>query len=213
MTTKTLNVVMIATNESTNIVLNTINNRLLLDNDKTLVERILPIHGKHQHLYFTSEDEIQDLDNFGITIPLLFINDNNSIKVITYSNKRIGDYYEIEATTNKSLQVNCDGKCAKYEGICSFPQIPQSFIEAYIKAYNEGNPILTVDVETEEYDTIVKDFKDIRIKTNSANEVIIVEPKLYTKGDLVNFGNDVYSKFTKNISMNDFVNNWIENNL
>jgi hypothetical protein len=57
---KTLNVVMIATDKPTNIVLNTINNKLLLDNDKTLVERILPINGKNQHLYFTSNDEIKE---------------------------------------------------------------------------------------------------------------------------------------------------------
>lgn len=86
---------------------------------------------------------------------------------------------KIIATTDKSLTAginNCDGclankpidnngnhrmgnedeypdymSCQKSKYIINLPQIPESFIKAYIKAYNEGNPITEVDLEMEEF--------------------------------------------------------------
>jgi hypothetical protein len=216
---KTLNVVMIATDEPTNIVLNTINNKLLLDNDKSLVERILPIHGKNQHLYFTSDNKIKKNDWI-----LCYGADGDNLPiVIKYTGVELGTA-KIEATTNTTITSDFSTP-----GTTFTPSISQSFIESDIKAYNEGNSILTVDVEIEEifdfnigdklqikndvygykkgdYITVknfnhknenqlisyIKDDESqmgfnlgnllytttSRIKTNSSNEVIIIEPEI-----------------------------------
>ena len=105
-----------------------------------------------QYLYFTNDGEIKEGDwQYTITHGIA------QAKNLLW-NKQEGAK-KIEATTNISLHINCDGHCAKNECVCLLPQIPQSFIESYIKAYNEGNPILTVDVEMEEIFNFTKGDK------------------------------------------------------
>jgi hypothetical protein len=55
------------------------------------------------------------------------------------------------------------------------PSIPKSFVEYYISEFNQGNIIHQIDIELEEYGTVMKDFKDInyRLKLNRQNEIIL----------------------------------------
>lgn len=111
-----------------------------------------PLHGirdlgwKYQHLYIISDDEIKEGDWYMNKFGRL------SIKVIGDKSNE-GDK-KIVATTDKSLEITVyskyistvEGKNTRYKQL---PQLPESFTQAYIKAYNEGKPITEVDLEME----------------------------------------------------------------
>ena len=178
MKTKTLNVVMIATKyESKNS-----GAFIIGDAKKCLTHKEIKENWQFeyhpQHLYFTSNDEIKD----GLDVIY-----NNNIYRTVYSNTvpegeillsgfgyvMKSDCKKIEATTNSVITSDFSTS-----GTTFIPSIPQSFVESYIKAYNEGNPILTVDVEIDcDHSQMPNKVIDV-IQTNSANEVIIVEPKI-----------------------------------
>lgn len=67
------------------------------------------------------------------------------------NNKR----YKVVATTDTSLRWNDnnDIQIIDYHH-CKFPELTESFIQSYIKAYNEGNPIKEVLVETNKVNII-----------------------------------------------------------
>jgi len=99
-----------------------------------------------QHLYFTTDEEIKEGD-WCVWDNVLYkqhgLNTNN-------------DYKKIVATTNPELWKN-KWTSGEYEPSTPFQSITQGipkidipFIEAYIKAYNEGNMITSVFLEIEE---------------------------------------------------------------
>lgn len=82
----------------------------------------------HQHLYFTSDEEIKEGDWHWNHIDRMISND---IRAVDQFCKKI------ISSTDKSLGL---------------PQPSQSFIKAYIEAYNSGKPITKVMVEyTQKY--------------------------------------------------------------
>jgi hypothetical protein len=103
---------------------------------------------QNKELYIISDDEIKEGDWVYDTIEDVEEGSKIIEKAINdaYLNPKAG-YKKIVATTDKSLYPKCDGKCATNECICLLPQIPESFIQAYIKAYNEGKAITEVDLE------------------------------------------------------------------
>ena len=83
-----------------------------------------------QHLYITSDDEIKEGD---------WYYDTNHNAIGKYdSSAQIGK--KIVATTDKSIMHLSNNGRVGYP----LPNIPESFIQDYIKAYNEGNPIETI---------------------------------------------------------------------
>jgi len=163
MKTKTLNVVMIATNTKTNLLLSAFNTLFL--SPPMEVKNT----DKYQCLCFTSNDKFEEND---------WVTDGKTISQVIYLTPDDPDMYvhkKIEATTHSKL-IN-DGFRSDTKVL--MPSISQAFVESYIKAYNQKTIIETVDVEMEEYTKNVSDkgidisLTDIRIKTNSENEVII----------------------------------------
>ena len=69
------------------------------------------------------------------------------------------------------------------------PQIPESFIQTYIKAYNEGKPITEVGLEVDIVGASTSSGAIVDIKTNKNNDVIVhlKEEKLYSKDDILTF--------------------------
>jgi len=180
MKTKTLNVVMIATTTKTNLVLSAFNTLFL--SPPMEVKNT----DKYQCLCFTSNDKFEEND---------WVTDGKTISQVIYLNvddSDMDEYRKIEATTNPELKLYVAETLASASGYSKktndilIPQIPQSFIESYIKAYNEGTPILTVDVEmfalnahgSESFSPEIFGKYGYKIKTNSSNEVIVVEPKI-----------------------------------
>lgn len=106
------------------------------------------------HLYMVSEDEIKEGDWY------IHNQKPDGLRILQH---KIGhlpmDSKKIIATTDKYLYPKCDGKCANNECVCLFPQIPESFIQAYIKAYNE--PIIEAKVE------LIKRYAELLEKLNT----------------------------------------------
>lgn len=128
-----------------------------------------------QHLYIISDEEGKDKD-WGY---------NKSLNIIGQLslNSYKSEWKKIIASTNKSLYKN-DGRIdgIKQDLPTIFPCLPESFIKAYIKAYNEGKPITEVDLEMERD---VEDNKTTRIKTRSDGSVIVHQSKTFSRVEVV----------------------------
>lgn len=175
-------------------------------------------HISPRHIYFTSDEEIKEGDevitprnNIG---KVAFVR-NNFIVVEGYGSFNIGSCRKITATTNLELWydfsnkgldenhralANCN-RCG-LKGVfidnhsCNIVKIPQSFVDDYIKAYNEGKRIEQVllklmcfnnangkEIEDDGY---IDNFTNGKLKLNSAGEVEwkLKEEKMYTREEL-----------------------------
>lgn len=95
------------------------------------------------HLYITSNEGIKKGDYY-----LNILSKEINVSTIDVDKNTKGSHFlKIIATTDNSIFPNCDGKCAKKECICLFPQPSKQFIQKYIEEYNKGNVIERVLVE------------------------------------------------------------------
>ena len=204
---KTHSVVMLPTEKASNLFLNT--------NTISYLQQIWEkskANGTNQHLYIISDEQPKDgewyMNKFG----------RLSVKVIGDKSNE-GDK-KIVATTDKLASGKCmKERCLLHpcDGKCCVPQIPESFIQAYIKAYNEGKPITEVDLEIEVkfigyYEGTTMENWDRVIKTRPDNTVIIHQSKMYSRDEveklLIAFGN-----YPVNRNCQEWINDWIKNNL
>jgi hypothetical protein len=142
---------------------------------------------KSQHLYIISDDEIKEGD--------YYITDAGIFKCSGYETKReLSLFKKIVATTDKEiyfqpLEMKTWSDSSPY-------QIPESFIKAYIKAYNEDKPITEVDLEVgcgcngnpHKMGCPVQDNSYLFPKTRPDNTVIVHPSKLYTREQMLDFG-------------------------
>ena len=170
-------VAMLATDKATwpnCIWLGRISNQLRLDTSYNNSKSILPIDNSMlpQHLYFLSNEEIKEGNYVIDSIGELF-GPYEKGDIIGKEAKKI------IATTDSSLQL---------------PKSSKEFIQAYIKAYNEGKPITKVLVEYKDwcdYDDDCTwgglDKSDWKLKINSFNEIIIKKVKdSWTREEMFN---------------------------
>lgn len=123
---------------------------LLLDWDNKLFEwtkRTISKNHYHKNveLYFTSDEQIKEGD--------WYIINNQSISKYDGHFTLGVDCKKIIATNDSSLTIKRDAfvmGIGKLEFESRLPQPSPEFIEAYIEAYNSGNPIIAVMVEYEE---------------------------------------------------------------
>ena len=231
MKTNKFNVVMLPSNNHSKIAI--FNNDYLQDDDNDFRNYTKEGVSK-QHLYFISNDKIKEGD---------WITDN--IKIIQASSKVVNaqglvdrrEWKKIVATTDISLGNEEIGKYG-IPLITPLPQIPESFIQAYIKSYNESKVIIEVELEMERIACKNPSFCDTnsnpkcdcyKIKTNSDNKVIISlkEEKLYTKDEVIALCKQAYNDSnvdsiingccgqldTAEPHINESFNKWIEDNL
>lgn len=169
-TTKTYLVIMLPTENVDGII----NRHLGIDYKESWLS---PANKKgNYHLYILSDEEIKEGD--------WYIDDSNSVRQSITSDKdywiRRKDYKKVIASTDKSLGQKAfpDLHPSKSNSFILLPQIPESFIQEYVKAYNEGKPITEVDLEmypskeyVDEQDAYGYDIA--KIKINSDNTIII----------------------------------------
>lgn len=102
---------------------------------------------------------------------------------------------KIVATTDKSIGYT-DHLISPVPNFCDYPQLPESFIQAYIKAYNEGKPITEVDLEMEEYINSAFEYKGkddgLYIKTRPDNTVIVHQSKMYSREEVEELCNSAH---------------------
>ncbi len=163
--TKTFPLVMLPTEKA-------IDNNLVLSYEKKLydlrnVHKSSIVKGELQHLYVLSDEESKRNGT-------IFLNTNtNKIgKISTYAS----GCFDIIATTDKTLGL---------------PLIHDSFLPPFIRAHNDKNPILEINLEMvdkgfEEWDDNTGAYwvENLQIKTREDNTVIIHQSKAYTEKEL-----------------------------
>jgi len=199
--------------------------RIHLANNKLIYGKELftdGLTGRNQHLYITSNDEIKEGDW------CLFFWDGGQLgsdKPQQYQPSKghvLNDgLKKIVATTDTSLKVTdlISDKYAVY-----VPQLPESFIQAYIKAYNEDKPITEVDLEMDcDHNQMPNKVIDI-IKTRPDNTVIVHQSKMYSRDEveyLIKCATDEIlhvlgydtGKKMKETGVMSHINKWIQDNL
>jgi len=163
---KQCNVVMLPTEKASDLYYHNPTEVLRYKGHQSELEGIV----NKQHLYLTSDEEIEEGD--------CIINQNTN-SIAKYTGHGSMDWWKkIIATTDKSL------RCADNE-FFQVPQIPESFIKAYIEA--QGN-IKEVLVEYMKGVTIVDEKQwennQLFIKTRNDNTVIIHRAKSITKDEM-----------------------------
>ena len=176
-----------------------------------------------QHLYLISDEEIKECDWYYYNYNIFKCNskqerdDCHRMKL-----KRVA------ATTDEYLHIKTGVGATTIEELRDVPKIPESFIKAYIKAYNEDKIITEVDLEIEEYDECILnkgfDYKS-KIKTREDGTVIIHQSKTYIKAEIIELmfasmnkgytlghidtvnGND-----KSDLEVRDYFENWIAKN-
>ncbi len=222
MKTKTMQVIMLSTNNSSYLYRYEPKDHDDLIYYRKDIKSELSKNIKPQHLYIVSDNEIKEGD-------YAYDPDNKEI----FKVKGSADYNcigckKIEATANDSLQIEAkDG----IGGTTSWflPQIPQSFIKEFAES---NGTIKEAEVDLEEYQ-YSKDFEHrinnlLRIKTTPNNEIIIhpSKPKTYTREEVIDKiksallnASDLTTTYpdgtTNDILMEGTYgfNNWIEENL
>lgn len=165
------------------------------------------LDSENQHLYFLSDEEIKEGDWVCKGTEIWQVKSYYGFQPITK---------KIIATTDKSLKQEIFG--LGETAMCSLPQIPQSFIEHFVKEYNKGNVITDVMVE---YENIDMDFDPTEqngikwqtiLKINSDNTIDISMPKdSWSREEVV----ELLYKHTEYMlsGKKDTLDKWIEENL
>jgi hypothetical protein len=169
-----------------------------------------------QHLYITSNRPTKDGDWFLEDDNVLRRYNPTSRKDISNGLSIIGDYdKKIEATTDPSLAISKPtGTSFPDKYLERLPQIPESFIKAYVESYNAGKPITEVLLETVQTRGIKPD--DFMINTRTDNTVIIHHIKdSYTRDEVLN----ILSSFNEHLWNQSYMRNrygtvgeWFEKN-
>lgn len=171
--TKTFRVVMLPTEKESNLWLQP-NNLLRFANSLKEVGIAKP-----QHLYILSDEEIKEIEG--------------SKKIVSTTDKSLTNC-SVCGISNDNHKMSCKTPSLR----TNLPAIPESFIQAYIEAYNKGKPITEVDLEVINFVKAhtcenIKDCNETceskkisstRMKTRPDNTVIVRESKLYNFEDL-----------------------------
>lgn len=170
---------MLPTNEKADIVLKKNNELLILPtghigtNPSKLTQP--------QHLYILSDEEIKEGDWFvgfadGSIKPFVKQADESTVEINNWQLNKKGhsSNKKIIATTNKSIILP-----ERFPSFTYLPQIPQSFIEHFVKEYNKGNVITEVMVEYESIGAYAnpKYDSDYQLKINPDNTINISTSK------------------------------------
>ena len=173
-------VVMLAVDKVSNIGLYKDTKNLVFNDHISYKDR-----GIYQHLYFLSNEKIKEGDWY------LNIVSNEIVNVDFNIDYKQNHCKKIIATTDTSLQHAIDKSPYPME-IYGLPQPSKEFIQAFIKAYNEGKPITKVLVEMELDGAYMGHFEgidcsDYKLKINSSNEITIKKVKdSYTQQEVDN---------------------------
>ena len=174
-------------------------NLYLTDESKLVMDNMLSDFAQvdKQHFYIISNDDI----NFGDWYY------NPVLKKVQKKYSKEQDYIKrdncnkIIASSDKSITPNS--------------WIPESFVNAYIKSFNEGKTITEVDLEMTSSELEHEIRWDIAVRKDFS--VIIHQSKMYSKievtGMLYLFGIEIFKRIKSNDIGNFDQNQWIEENL
>lgn len=224
-------VVMLATNskESSAILLGVTKYHSVLTKSVLHDTNDWMVHGKGQHLYFLSDDEIKEDDSY------LNTSSNRLIAQATKDDEKYFKNYphnckKIIATTDESLRISY--KENNHQPLSSnnytLPRPSDSFIKKYIEEYNAGRQITKVLVEYEDKGKVIWEeyggmvdstwIANIILKVNPDNTITITKLKdSYSREEVIEL---LYDALTSNGPGlwnvgwdSEDANNWIKENL
>jgi hypothetical protein len=207
-------VIMLPTNKTLgNLLLNKDNNRLFLNSYLSINNSCQP-----QLLYVLSDEEIKEGDYIyhPLDTGIVFCDKEHFETLQGCVDKVRYGYKKVIASTDKSL-VESPNNRSDYHQLKSIPQIRESFVRAYIEAYNTGKPIEWVNIEYEEDST---GWNEI-LKLRSDNSIIVKPIKdSFTREEVKEacwlawkWGKkDIDSKSTRISSLESDFNEWFNKN-
>jgi len=180
------------------------------------------LDSENQHLYFLSDEEIKD-GEYGFCMNLfnqghqpyqiIFKMDSEQRQaMIELGGQKNANVFKIIATTDNTVKFP-----ERFPSFVTLPQIPQSFIEKFVKEYNKGKLITEVMVEYEWNKTGRKirklDVFDHILKINPDNTIDISMPKdSWSREEVV----ELIQKYSKECTGWPWIETdeeWIEENL
>lgn len=218
---KTYKVVMLSTEKESNLWLR--NNKLEYNCSPSF--KINP-----QHLYITSNEKIKEgdwciYDKTNIVFKAYNIKSKTVVQASDLEEYHISFCKKIIATTDKSLRyVEEVTGITKLPLTFNIPQIPESFIKAYIESYNSSNPITEVNLEMTLNGSFEKAVSademelSYQVKTRDDNTVIIHKSKVYSLEEVKDLLHQAarFGRLTHKEDigrMPDLTNQWIEETL
>lgn len=173
---------MLPTEKKSRLALQSINNKLELYNNA------FNANGSRE-IYIISDEKIKERD-------WAYNKQTNKVFKFKHNEGNFSDIgiFKIVATTDKSLKIN-KKESTGIGYIDYLPKLPESFIQAYIKAYNDGKPITEVLIEYQKACcknghilinclNICKDVIYIP-KIRDDNTVIIHQSKMYSREQVI----------------------------
>ena len=169
---------------------------------------------KQQHLYIISDDEIEVGDwVYNTKLNKLWQHKGKNVAVVSISNKKViasTDSELFQTTDYKEFDL-VDGDKGSMEARKQLPQIPESFIKAYVEAGGIDEVMVEYDTQNflDKSNGLFEEKELINgLKLTDNNEVIILmlEEKMYSRDEVIRLLNDDRAEWT------DF-NKWIEENL
>ena len=228
---KTHQIILLPTKENSNLY------KLILSNKLVLSKKAGPSCNVeiNQHLYLISDDEIKEgdwvyQDRFYEEKPVPIMQ-FSSKDLVTNANeselcKKVIASTDSELKITKSATgVTDGGRERTFYSDKLLPQIPESFIKAYIKAYNEGKPITEVDLEMDGDESPAwSGMWKYWPKTRPDNTVIVHQSKMYSRNEveyLIKCATDEIlhvlgydtGKKMKETGVMSHINKWIQDNL
>lgn len=181
---------------------------------------LFEIGAEAYHLYFISDDKIQEGD--------WYIDDTDQIRrsitsVSSYWELR-QDYKKIVATTDKDLLVRECSQQLENWGKHFLPQIPQSLVKQYVEANGEIDEVeleLEEDWINESYgvddkgEEIEGNFCYYKLKLQNNEVIICFQDKTYTRDEVETLLYDLaeYLGYTSGKADIEVFNKWIKENL
>lgn len=173
-----------------------------------------------QHLYFTTDEEIKEDDPILYLIHVREPKTFHGLPILAKYNPAVHlhkkDCVKIIATTNPELSFNAGqkhiGQVPPHE---RFPIIDTPFIEAYIKSYNEGNPIKEVlleQIDNGEGDWTGDNYTgepfwnskwELKLRPNGS---VIVHPTVKSKSDLINEALEIIKRECEKADVRKYLN-------
>lgn len=193
----------------------------LRDNKNPLLPHVREILGYYQELYFVDDSPIKSGDCFimnGCILRQCKSTNNEPFTIPTIIDTIDGIHHvsvckKVISCTDKSLKLNDLGSSIlnhkryglNWENhVRNLPQPSDSFIDSYIKAFNEGNPIkfVMVDYQSEYFDKQGNPFGESYLKVDKNNTITITRCKENYSAEEVNKILDSFAeRFVANTDM------------
>jgi len=158
--------------------------------------RGLQMGHKPQHLYITTDEEIKE-GEYGLISGMVGGKLGIYPKKFEKGDKQEAYLGKIVATTNPELNK---GKMSSFSRnfVAGIASIPQSFIQSYIKRYNEDNSIKEVllKILEEEFNDPTNKYSELNLTSDGCIVIHPVEERTYTRAEAREMANKAIKVFS-----------------